>query len=144
MSVNIRYHSVKELPNKGRLHASIACKKCTHVKSFLDPVSKEIITQWEEKAFCSKCKSRDFFIDVFEVEKLTTSPRKTGTGKYCIVCGDEIEEQTLFAVPHTKCCRKHLRSNPTVKTELNEPLGTREDFKKDSRSNWGRSRSNKI
>ena len=114
MPIELRYHQVKVLPLGGKLHAAVRCKVCSHKKNLFEPLGKDKIQV------------------------------KTSKEKRCIVCDEVISESTLQAVPKTKCCSKHLDSNPTVIPKLDEPLGTREDFKKDSASNWVRSRSNKL
>lgn len=144
MTIDVRHYQVKVLPLDGKLHASIRCKKCRHKKNILEPISAEIIKKWENKGYCSKCKSKNFSIDVFTLAKVSSFQAPSTRKKLCLVCKNEISDETLFALPHTLCCGDHLDHNPAVIPKLDEPLGTREDFKKDSRSNWARSRSNKL
>ena len=144
MPIELRYHQVKVLPLGGKLHAAVRCKVCSHKKNLFEPLGKDKIPEWEKRAICSKCNARDFSIDIFEIANEVGVQVKTAKEKRCIVCDEVISESTLQAVPKTKCCSKHLDSNPTVIPKLDEPLGTREDFKKDSASNWVRSRSNKL
>lgn len=144
MKIDLRHHQVKVLPLDGKLHASLRCKKCHHKKNILEPLSDEIIKKWENRGYCSKCNSRNFSIDVFTLSKTSSNQAESTRKKLCLVCKNEISEETLFALPHTLCCSDHLDENPTVIPKLNEPLGTREDFKKDSGSNWARSLSNKL
>ena len=81
---------------------------------------------------------------IFFKSKKKNLPRLNIHQRKCIVCNEEISEHTLFSLLHTKCCSKHLDHNPTVIPKLDEPLGTREDFKRDSASNWVRSKSSKF
>ena len=144
MVIDVRYHSVKILPNGGTLHAAVRCKNCSHKITILEPFTKDKVENFKQHAICSKCHKRNFSIDVFELTESETSQTKFSGKKKCIVCGIEIAESTLFALPHTKCCSDHLDSNPAVIPKVDEPLGTREDFKKDSASNWSRAQSNKL
>ena len=144
MPVEVRINSVAILPLDGKLHASVRCKKCSHKKNIYEELSDEKLQNFKKGAYCSKCRSRDFSINIFQVQKKEPAQTKYSSKKKCIVCDEEISEQTLFSLPHTKCCSKHLDHNPTVIPKLDEPLGTREDFKRDSASNWVRSKSSKF
>ena len=142
--VEVRWHIVKTLPLDGRLFGSIRCKKCGRKKSIFDPITDTILAKLKEKSVCSVCKSKSFSIDMFQLETSNSEQLKFSTDKKCKECGAVIEKRTLLAVPHTQCCSLHLTSNPGIKNKISEPLGSREDFKKDSSSNWSRSRHNKL
>ena len=144
MDVEVRYHTVKVLPINGTLHAAIRCKNCSHKKSFAEPFNGDKLEKFKAHAYCSKCSKKTFSIDIFQIEEVASKQTRFSSKKKCIVCDREISEKTLFALPHTKCCSEHLDSNPTVIPKADEPLGTREDFKKDSASNWSRAQSNKF
>ena len=137
MTLTVRNQSVKRLPMDGRAHAILRCVRCGHRKPFYEEISSEY-TQELKKSVCKKCNSKEITLDLFFLEKPVSSPIHRQPTKKCIVCGSEILEITLEAVPHTRCCSEHLNQNPPAATRIVEPIGSREDFKKDSASNWSR------
>ena len=140
----VRKHIIRTLPLEGRLFGAIRCKKCGNKKNIFDPITEKILSELKEKSVCSACRAKSFSIDIFQLETSNSEQLKFSTDKKCTECGAVIEERTLLAVPHTQCCSLHLTSNPGIKNKILEPLGSREDFKKDSSSNWSRSRHNKL
>lgn len=84
---------------------------------------------------CSRCGARRAILDLFEAAVSVSHLVRVGPRK-CRVCGVEISELTLEAVPHTECCSEHLDQNPRAKVRLEEPVGSREDFKRDSGANF--------
>ena len=142
--IDVRNHIVRSLPLEGRLFGAIRCKKCGNKKNIFDPITENSLTELKEKGVCSACRSKSFSIDIFKLETSNSKQTKFSIVKKCMECEEVIAEHTLMAVPHTQCCSLHLSSNPGIKNKISEPLGTREDFKKDSSSNWARARSNKL
>lgn len=138
MALVVRNQSVKRLPNDGKVHAILRCVRCGHTKSFHEEIGNEYVQQLKDHAVCSKCRSKEITIDLFSLESPSGSMLHHQSAKKCIVCGSEISEITLEAVPHTLCCSEHLDQNPPARTRIVEPMGSREDFKKDSASNWSR------
>lgn len=138
MPVEVLIRHVIKLPLSGTLCATICCKNCGHNKAFYDPTPDEELTTLADKAYCSKCHSKDAVLEIFK--KSTSTPRSDtqNSSKKCAVCNQEIAEHTIEAVPHTICCSLHLDQNPIAKVKVVEPVGSREDFKKDSASNWSR------
>ena len=76
---------------------------------------------------------------VKSIEKKHTSSIKVESG-YCISCGIQIDPRRLKEVPDTKLCIDCASDLPFKKHRIHEPLGTREDFKKD-RSSWKKTNS---
>ena len=144
MVVTVRYQSVKCLPNGGKVHAILRCVKCGHTKLFQEEIGNEHFRRLADHAVCSKCHSKEITLDLFS-EKSAPAPQSNRQSvKNCVICGSEISELTLEVVPHTLCCSEHLNQNPPARTRIVEPMGSREDFKKDSGSNWSRARKPKF
>ena len=66
-------------------------------------------------------------------------PRLIYISQFRDACG-----YAVAARGYLRALEKHLDNNPTVIPKTDEPLGTRDDYKKDSASNYGRARSNKL
>jgi RNA polymerase-binding transcription factor DksA len=54
-------------------------------------------------------------------------------GVHCLSCGEEIPEKRLEALPGTKLCVDCAASNPNEnnRKRIAEPLGSRDDYKRD-------------
>jgi len=146
MVASISYIECETLPENGTVHAIIKCRDCMHEKSFSSPITGIQLDALKYNVVCSQCEKKNKISIYIYSQRASRIKQQTkfSNQKNCIVCGVEISESTLFALPHTKCCSEHLSSNPTVTPKIEEPLGTREDFKKDSTSNWVNSRKNKL
>ena len=144
MALTVRHQTVKRLPNNGKVHAILRCVRCGHTKSFQHEIGDDYVQQLKDRAVCSKCRSKEITIDLFSLETQRIPTLDRQLAKKCIVCGSEISEITLEAVPHTLCCSEHLNQNPPAGTRIIEPMGSREDFKKDSASNWSRATQPKF
>ena len=59
--------------------------------------------------------------------------------RYCEICDDIIPQGRVNAIPETRYCVTHAQSGPEGKKNrtVEEPWGTRADFKKDSKR-WNR------
>lgn len=131
----VRRQRVGRLPGDGKIAANIRCSVCGHSKSYVEPPSNDHIRELERRMICSRCGARRATLDLFEVAAPDSPVGRVGPRK-CLVCGAEISELTLEAVPHTECCSEHLDQNPQAKVRLEEPVGSREDFKRDSGANF--------
>jgi hypothetical protein len=138
MALTVRNQTVKRLPNGGKVHAILRCVRCGHTKSFHQEIGDEYVQRLRDRAVCSKCRSKEITLDLFSLETQRVPTLDLQSARKCIVCGLEIAEITLEAVPHTLCCSEHLNQNPPARPRVVEPMGSREDFKKDSASNWSR------
>lgn len=138
MALTVRNQTVKRLPNDGKVHAILRCVRCGHTKSFQHQIGDDYVQRLKDRAVCSKCRSKEITLDLFSLENQRVPTLGRQLAKKCIVCGSEISEITLEAVPHTLCCSEHLNQNPPARIRIVEPMGSREDFKKDSASNWSR------
>lgn len=138
MALTVRHQTVKRLPNDGKVHAILRCVRCGHTKPFHNEISDEHVQQLKDRVVCSKCRSKEITLDLFSLEAQRVPTLSRQSAKKCIVCGSEISEITLEAVPHTLCCSEHLDQNPRAQIRIIEPMGSRDDFKKDSASNWSR------
>lgn len=138
MTLTVRNQSVKRLPNDGKVHAILRCVRCGHTKSFHEEIGNEYVKRLKDHAVCSKCRSKKITLDLFSLESTAGPTLHRQSVKKCIVCGLAISELTLESVPHTLCCSVHLDQNPLARPKIKEPMGSREDFKRDSASNFGR------
>ena len=59
---------------------------------------------------------------------------------YCNECGVQIDPKRLEAVPGAKQCTECASKMPFEKQRIEEPLGSRDDFRKD-RNSWRRTNS---
>lgn len=134
-NLEIRRQRVVRLPGGGKIAATIRCSACGHSKSFAEPPSDDHVRELERRMICSRCGARRATLDLFDVAVPASRLVRVGPRK-CRVCGVEISELTLEAVPHTECCSEHLAHNPQVAVRTEEPVGSREDFKRDSGANF--------
>lgn len=131
----VRYQEVGRLPGDGKISAIIRCGTCGHSKPFADPPSDDHVRELKRRIICLQCGARHATLGFLKVAVQTSRLVRFGTRK-CRVCGLEISELTLEAVPHTECCRVHLDQNPQAKVCVEELLGSRVDFKRDSGANF--------
>lgn len=140
VTFSLRTHLVRRIPKDGSANAILRCIRCGHTRSFPKLPDDGQVRQWKAKAICSRCKSRDITLDLFRLENPAARPAPAPS-KACVVCGQQIDPMTLEVVPYTRCCTEHFSHNPQVSTRIREPMGSREDFKRDSAANFGRARS---
>lgn len=75
---------------------------------------------------------------------VSTPPKPRGAGE-CVLCGTKIEPDRLAALPLANTCVSCAAAKGGhTKRTIEEPWGTRTDWKKDSGSNFGRSRKPKF
>ena len=148
MTCKIRHQDVKSLTirREGEVHAVLRCSRstCGHKKYFYEKVSDDDQQALINKSVCSRCGCKDSTLDLFSLQVYHANLVATRANRKCKVCGVAIAEHTLEHAPHTVCCAEHLDYNPPAKPVIIEPMGTREDFKQDSASNWGRSTKPKF
>ena len=63
--------------------------------------------------------------------------------KLCVVCGEPITIGRARALPETKVCIDCAAHRPAEPRRIDEPLGNRDDFKKDSGKNFGSAGTNR-
>ncbi len=148
MACEIRHQYVKRLTpgSKGDVHAVLRCSRssCGHKKYFYEIISDDHQKALKNKSVCSRCGCKDSTLDLFLVQASQARFVARQEHRMCKVCGAEIAEHTLEHAPHTVCCAEHLDHNPPAKPVIVEPMGSREDFKKDSASNWSLSTKPKF
>ncbi|WP_394730009.1 TraR/DksA C4-type zinc finger protein [Altererythrobacter sp. GH1-8] len=64
--------------------------------------------------------------------------------KLCVTCGEPISEGRVRALPDTTVCVDCASLHPKTKRIAYEPMGSREDYKKDSGRNFGGSGNNRV
>jgi len=165
---------VSELPTKDAkpLIAKLTCNACGYSHAFFAGGAK--LTEPYSRYSCGKCSGRVLTYHVYELVQRRpkrraaplpvrhpTEPEGSRSApvslrpwrdqstpvrakkKFCAECSEPIADHTLMARPDTRYCSKHLTMNHAI-LPSQDTFGSREDFKKDSGSNWSNARKPKF